>query len=142
MPWEPWTLDVSDRICKDPLYTYTDPSTTLAEFSERFSDFGVISCRTSNFSGTTKLCGVLYMEADIELMEFCPISVVRPTSLLLLEKKAKQHREAHGTSGTSRGKVLPEPEKSVTEKQCAAQEVPAVSAIAGGTGSNPCDCDR
>lgn len=82
MPWEPWTMDVTSRVdTKTIMYTYSDPATTVGTFSERFSDFGVISCTGAKLSqGAVASGGVLYMETEIELMEFCPISVTRPAA--------------------------------------------------------------
>lgn len=80
-PWRSWSMDVSHRLRDQMFYTFTDPSTTVASFAERFSDFGVISCITSGTAATQDTpCGVLYMEIDVELLEFCPISVTLPAS--------------------------------------------------------------
>jgi len=92
MPWRAWSMDVSASVSKDSLYTYSDSSTTVAEFVERFSDFGVMSCITSGAAAAVTLpCGVLYLETEIELEEFCPISVTRPSSLAVLRRAAKTH---------------------------------------------------
>jgi len=94
MPWRAWSMDVTSSVSKDSLFTYSDSSTTVAEFVERFSDFGVMSCVTSGSSaGATVPCGVLYLETEIELEEFCPISVTRPASLAVLRRSAKLHAE-------------------------------------------------
>jgi len=94
MPWLEWSMDLTDKVSKDKLFTYSEASTTVGEFAERFSDFGVISCVTSLASqAATKLCGVLYMEIDIELSEFCPITVTRPSVLKSLENKVSYHHE-------------------------------------------------
>jgi hypothetical protein len=90
-PWAPWSMDVSNKISKDELYCYSEPSTTVSSFVERFSDFGVISCVTSSVSGSNTPCGVLYMESEIELIEFCPISVTRPSALTKICDKANNH---------------------------------------------------
>jgi hypothetical protein len=84
-PWRSWTMDVSRRLSKEMFYTFTDPSTTVASFAERFSDFGCISCVTNSI-GTTTASGILYMEIDIELLEFCPISVTLPASKHLAQR--------------------------------------------------------
>ncbi len=85
-PWRSWSMDVSHRVNNQEFYTLTDPSTTVASFAERLSDFGVISCVTSSVAGTSTICGVLYMEIEIELIEFCPISVTLPASKHLAKK--------------------------------------------------------
>lgn len=92
MPWEPWTMDLTDRIdTKTVMYTYSDPATTVGTFSERFSDFGVMSCVGATPSQAANLAGgVLYMETDIELMEFCPISVTRPAAAKHLSFKLNE----------------------------------------------------
>jgi hypothetical protein len=79
-PWRNWSMDVTGRMNGQEFYTFSEPTITVASFAERFSDFGVISCLTSSVSGTVTSCGVLYMESEIELLEFCPISVTLPAS--------------------------------------------------------------
>jgi len=93
MPWRAWSMDVTEKLGQDRLYTYSDPSTALGDFTERFSDFGVISAITSSNSGTDAPGGVLYMETVVELEEFCPISVTRPSSLLRIKERAEHHLE-------------------------------------------------
>lgn len=86
-PWRSWSMDVTSRLPKkDLLYTFSDRSTVLETLANRFSDFGVISCVTSSASGANTACGVLYMECEIELVEFCPISVTRPASKHLAKR--------------------------------------------------------
>lgn len=86
-PWRSWSMDVSGRLQDTLMYTFSDPSTTVGVFNERFSDFGVISCMTSSVSGTNTPCGVLYLELMVELVEFCPISVTNPSSVAALMKR-------------------------------------------------------
>lgn len=86
-PWRSWSMDVTENLNQTLFYTHTDPSTTVAEFSERFSDFGVISCLTNSIGGTATTCGVLYMEIDLDLEEFCPISTTRPAMVKRLKSK-------------------------------------------------------
>lgn len=97
-PWKSWSMDVTAAVNKNKqmLYTFSDPSTTVAEFSERFSDVGVISCVTSSSSSTSTSCGVLYMEAVVDMEEFCPISLTEPVSTLKLGSKKKFIRLCHG----------------------------------------------
>lgn len=86
-PWRSWSMDVSHRVQDQLFYTFTDPSTTVGSLVERFSDFGVLSCITSDIStGETAACGILYMEAEVELVEFCPISVTLPSASFLSSK--------------------------------------------------------
>jgi len=92
-PWETWSLDCTDRVAQDVLFTYSDPSTSVGQITERFSDFGVIALVTSSASGANTACGVLQMELDVELMEFCPITTTRPTLLARLAKRVKCHLE-------------------------------------------------
>lgn len=95
-PWRSWTMDVSHRLADQTFYTFTDPGLTMstsASFAERFSDFGVISCITSAFAGAEQPCGVLYMEIDVEFLEFCPISITMPASKHLALKYASKPGE-------------------------------------------------
>lgn len=86
-PWRSWSMDVTHRLARQEFYTFTDSSTTVASFAERFSDFGVMSCVTSGSGAVANVtCGVLYMETVIELIEFCPISVTLPASKFLAQK--------------------------------------------------------
>lgn len=79
-PWRSWTMDVTEKLKDQEFYTFTDPSTSVASFAERFSDFGAISIITDTVGATDIVSGVLYMETIVELIEFCPISVTRPAS--------------------------------------------------------------
>jgi len=114
MPWRAWSMDVTESLTKESLYTYSSSSTTVAEFVERFSDFGVISCITSANTGTSTFGGVLYMETIVELDEFCPISVTRPALLGKLLKKVERHYNSRAQRGKD---ALPAPEEqsSTTE---------------------------
>lgn len=86
MPWATWSLDVSNEL-DDTLYYTFDASQNTA--SDRFSDFGVIGLTTSLANqATTDISGVLYMESEIELEEFCPITVTRPSLAALASKLA------------------------------------------------------
>jgi hypothetical protein len=83
MPWKGWSMDVSHKLIRGQrFYTYSDAGTsTVTLQTERFADFGVISCITSSVSqGSSAICGVLYMETVIELEEFCPIVTTAPVS--------------------------------------------------------------
>ena len=82
-------MDVSHKVDQQLFYTFTDPSTSVASFAERFSDFGVISCITSAAGIGESIGGVLYMEADIELVEFCPLTLSAPTASFLTKKLSK-----------------------------------------------------
>lgn len=89
MPWRAWSLDVSKEMDNTLYYTYDfNASTTSA--TDRFSNFGVISCVTSGPTDSNDPCGVLYMETEIEFLEFCPISVTRPSLVTLGEKLSRQ----------------------------------------------------
>lgn len=90
-PWRAWSMNVSKKVADNWLYTFSDTSTTVAEFVERFSDFGVMSCVTNSAAGTTAYSGVLYAEMEFELKEFCPISVTRPSALRALASKVDFH---------------------------------------------------
>jgi hypothetical protein len=99
MPWRGWSMNVSSKVSKNEFYTFSDASTTVTEFVERFSDFGVISCLTDSVNQASDLAGgVLYMETEIELMEFCPITATRPSSLLRLKDKAEKHAARKGSN--------------------------------------------
>lgn len=101
MPWKPWSMDVTGSVdTKTIMYTYSDPATSVGTFTERFSDFGVISCvgATPNQSNLLS-CGVLYMESEIELMEFCPISVTRPSAAKHLTQRLSQSAASSSSYG-------------------------------------------
>jgi hypothetical protein len=87
VPWRAWSMDVSRKLQDQLFYTYSDPSTTVGSFPERFSDFGVFSILGSTDLVSSAKCGVLYMEVELELFEFCPISVTRPSAALHLVRK-------------------------------------------------------
>jgi hypothetical protein len=93
-PWRAWSLDVSRKLSKEELYTFSDASLTVGTFTERFSDFGVISCVTSSVSGVKTACGVLYAEIEMELKEFCPVSLSRPAMASSLLPKLAVHLES------------------------------------------------
>lgn len=95
-PWKPWTLDVSSSLDKTSwLYTYDGaPSAGVTtDIVDRFNTIGVIGCMASaNGTVTTgDVFGVLYIIADLEFKEFCPISVTRPALLRLLGEKLIFH---------------------------------------------------
>lgn len=86
MPWRSWSMDVS-HIMDDTLYYTYDFNASTDSSTDRFSNFGVIACSTSSVSQASSLIGgVLYMETEVEFVEFCPISVTRP-ALASLGKK-------------------------------------------------------
>lgn len=100
MPWKEWSMDVTDRIDADKLfYTYSHPpGTTLTEAQfivDRFSDFGVMACVSSDSAPTPVDGGVLYMEAEFEFIEFCPITIASPAALAMLAVKIKHHSKRH-----------------------------------------------
>jgi hypothetical protein len=132
MPWRAWSMDVTERLGKEDLYTYSSSSTTVAEFVERFSDFGVMSCVTSSVSQASDLpCGVIYLETEIELMEFCPISVTRPSSLALLRAKAKGHIQAStGPSGAPKAADDCSAQEKITSLREAIQQKQGASSAA------------
>jgi len=86
MPWREWELDVSDSLRLDqPFYVAENISVAnlsdgLLAYSEqlRLSQAGVFACTNA---GTTvaNTYGVIYLESDIELMEFCPVTRVQIT---------------------------------------------------------------
>lgn len=90
-PWRAWSMDVTYRLGNTFLYTFADSSTTVGTFTERFNDFGVISCITSSVSGSTADCGILYGEIEVEFEEFCPISVTRPAMASYLAPRLANH---------------------------------------------------
>lgn len=93
-PWRTWTIDVTDKMDKTLYYTYSDPSVAGGTFSDRFSDFGSIACVTSDTATATNTsCGVLYMEIDVELVEFCPIINVNPEAAKGLSLKLRPRAE-------------------------------------------------
>lgn len=87
MPWRGWSMDVTKELDDTLYYTY-DFNASVTSATDRFSNFGVISCVTSGINSglPSEVCGVLYMETEVELIEFCPISVTRPSLSLLASK--------------------------------------------------------
>jgi hypothetical protein len=98
-PWRAWSLDVSQRLEKERLYTFSDASTSVGAFTERFSDFGVISCITSASLTSSAPSGVLYAEIVVGFDEFCPISLSRPDMASALLPKLARHLETHVKPG-------------------------------------------
>ncbi len=86
-PWRAWTIDVSHRLDGDnELYLY-NPVVASQNTDWRFSNFGSLAVVTDQASLEAEVkYGVLYMETKIELLEFCPISVTRPSLVFLREK--------------------------------------------------------
>lgn len=94
-PWLPWTLDVSRRIQNNILYTenmteFLAGTTTLSPaFTQdpvagmiaqfRQSCLGAISCRTITTEPNVFIGGILWMELDFELLEFCPVALIYPS---------------------------------------------------------------
>lgn len=100
MPWRAWSMDVTDRVKDDKLY-YTYSQGTDADVgannAQRFGRWGAVSCVTDVVSTVPILSGVLYMETTIEFLEFCPITITRP-SLVALRDKLKRHEDAYHKS--------------------------------------------
>jgi hypothetical protein len=91
-PWRAWSMDVSYRLNDQLLYTYEGSGT-----NPRLSDFGGMALLTSSVSQPAGLiCGVLYAEMIVELDEFCPISVTRPSAFLRLIPKMESQLSRHG----------------------------------------------
>jgi len=86
-PWNGWSLDVTQRLeSKKLYYTYGSPNVDV----QRFDSFGAISCVTDTLSSANHYAGVLYMETIIDLVEFCPITVNRPTLALMPKEEEPQ----------------------------------------------------
>lgn len=97
-PWKPWTMDVTKNLdTRTWLYTYdsTTVGTVQDNNLDRFNALGAIGCMASaNGTVTTgDVFGVLYMIADLEFKEFCPISVTRPSLLRALAEKLLSHAD-------------------------------------------------
>lgn len=92
MPWKEWSMDVSHRLERDRLfYTFVEP---FGEAVDRFSTFGIISCMTDAQSATSREAGVLYMESEIEFVQFCPISTMAPeAAVVLADSIMSNHRK-------------------------------------------------
>lgn len=89
-PWLPWTLDVSDRVKQNELYTavqvqfhptevgaspvYADAYISGFVAQLRSSCFGAVGCRAESFETEAFLGGIVWMELDFTLIEFCPIT--------------------------------------------------------------------
>lgn len=99
-PWRGWSMDCSQKLDDTLYYTFSDPVTDVSSFPERFSDFGVISCVSdSTTSQSNTVCGVLYMEIQVELVEFCPVTTVSPTAASRLLPKFSDAIKAGKKSG-------------------------------------------
>ena len=102
-------MDVTSRLQDTLFYTYTDPTAAVSTFADRFSDFGVISLSGATSTVASVKCGVIYMEIDLELEEFCPIVNVSPAAAKRL------------TSSVRKGHSAPAKETSIeddTKKKC------------------------
>jgi hypothetical protein len=120
-PWRAWSMDCTSSVADTLMYTFTEDSTVVGSFVERFSDFGVISCVSNTGSGVTTSCGVLYMEADIELLEFCPISLVSPASAKRLSfrlSSSVQKPEYKLPSSSSSSSSSSSPKEKLFRKKC------------------------
>ncbi len=115
-PWKPWEVDMSRNLDKTSwLYTYDTAQTGGAtnDTLERFQSLGVIGLMASA-NGTAvsgDVFGVLYMIADLEFKEFCPISITRPALLRHLAAKMIEHaerREASARGITHSGRTDPD----------------------------------
>ncbi len=100
-PWCEWEMDVTKKLPKDWLYTSSNSGdTTAGSDTARFDNWGSIACVTSTpGTATAERYGVLYLEFDIEFMEFCPISVTRPSLLRVLAAKLMRHAEKPNHEG-------------------------------------------
>lgn len=90
-PWLPWSLDVSDRCKQNELYTsfrleVADAEATITPASVRGdtagvlaalrqSGMGTLSCRTLTTEAADFVGGIIWMEASIRLIEFCPVAL-------------------------------------------------------------------
>lgn len=75
--WTNWTLDVSKNVRNNILYVADPYSAIGTEQTNRFSHFGIINIYTSPEAGvatTPEEFGILYVDIEVELMEFCPIA--------------------------------------------------------------------
>jgi hypothetical protein len=89
-PWLPWTLDVSDKVKQNELYTdagiewlvadaatnqtHTEGSVSGATAALRQWALGSMACQAETTEDAAFTAGVLWMEVQIELVEFCPIT--------------------------------------------------------------------
>lgn len=91
-------MDVTHRIDRDKLfYTFSLPgspqASTVSLQVDRFSDFGTIACFTDLEAATPLNGGVLYMEVEIEFIQFCPIATLAPSAALALASKLKARKK-------------------------------------------------
>lgn len=120
-PWDEWRMDVSERLPKEWLYTSSNSVGDGAAGSDtsRFDNWGSVGCVVSTPStATAERYGVLYLEFDIELKEFCPISVSRPTLLLALQEKISHHLKKY-QARTGQGEISVDSHASL-DLECAA----------------------
>ncbi len=97
-PWLPWKMDVTNRMRDSGLlYTYDPTLVNPGNVSgpmERFSSFGSIGILAETTDVDTDVSyGVLYMCTEVELVEFCPVSVTRPSLNAQLKTVASKLRE-------------------------------------------------
>jgi hypothetical protein len=83
-PWEAWEMDVSRSLDKDTwlwVYDFNATATVGNAVLDRFNSLGSIGLMSSaaGTAGTGDVFGVLYVDAELEFKEFCPVSVTRPT---------------------------------------------------------------
>lgn len=90
-PWLPWTMDVSDRVKQNELYTqWVGEEVTVISItpfsvmggdpaglssSIRQSMLGAIGCQALTTESSDFTGGIIWMELDLDLIEFCPISL-------------------------------------------------------------------
>jgi len=100
-PWRPWSMDVTSSIQVDnKYYTYTPETSTTVEVIrfDNFGSIGLIISDTGLTIGPAANYGILYMELETELQEFCPVSLIRPSlykkikSTHKVDKKGKKEK--------------------------------------------------
>jgi hypothetical protein len=95
-PWLPWTLDVSKTVGQNELYTdaavgwtasdanYSVTNTEVLGFPAAMRQWalGSLSCATLTTEASSFDGGVLWMEIDVSLIEFCPITTFATNSAI------------------------------------------------------------
>ena len=89
MPWKEWSMDVSHRLDGTEFFCYVPEDG--ASTNDRFFNWGTIGCITSEGAAASRtISGVLYVELDIEFLEFDPIV---QNLLVLNNPKDKKEKE-------------------------------------------------
>lgn len=125
-PWAAWQMDVTNvGLSKAEYFTYdalaAAVGTSASSYLERFASFGSIGCLASD-ADAGAVYGLIYLELEIELFEFCPVSVTRPALREALMRALSRHQK--------------EPQRINSAKPTSAQTLVGLERILGSGGSS------